>query len=73
MHFLDFLLKKNSLIRFGPSNIPGIAKVILSTLNARIQERDENFDANIPDLLHHFIETKKTHPDLVNNDTLVNT
>lgn len=71
MPFLDFLLDKNPIVRIGPPNLFSVAKVAMESLGARQQRKDNNFDPSVPDLLQHFIEAKMTHPDLVDDGTLM--
>ncbi|CVK91793.1 related to pisatin demethylase / cytochrome P450 monooxygenase [Fusarium proliferatum] len=71
MPFLDFLLDKNPVMRIGPPNLANITRISLEHLTARLQGKDENFDPQVPDFLQHFIESKTTNPDLVNDGTIM--
>lgn len=71
MPFLDFLLDKNPVMRIGPPNLANITRISLEHLIARLQGKDENFDPEVPDFLQHFIESKTTNPDLVNDGTIM--
>lgn len=71
MPFLDFLLDKNPVMRIGPPNLANITRISLEHLTARLQGKDGNFDPEVPDFLQHFIESKNTNPDLVNDGTIM--
>ncbi|KAK3896552.1 cytochrome P450 monooxygenase mpaDE, partial [Staphylotrichum tortipilum] len=71
MPFLDFLLDKNPIIRLGPPNIVNVTLSILKSIAARQQGKDDRFDPAVPDLLQHFLEAKTTHPDTVDDNTIV--
>nr|RBQ85432.1 hypothetical protein FVER53263_14002 [Fusarium verticillioides] len=71
MPFLDFLLDKNPIMRIGPPNLANITRISLEHLISRLQGKDENFDPKVPDFLNHFIESKKTNPDLVNDGIIM--
>jgi cytochrome P450 len=71
MPFLDFALEKNPILRIGPPNLFSVTRVALESLAARQQGKDKDFDPRIPDLLHHFMETKLAHPDLVDDNTIM--
>lgn len=71
MPFLDYLLDKNPIRRIGPPNLGNITRISLEHLRARLEGKDTNYDPNVPDFLQYFIESKKAHPDLVNDGTIV--
>ncbi|CVL08128.1 related to pisatin demethylase / cytochrome P450 monooxygenase [Fusarium mangiferae] len=71
MPFLDFLLDKNPVMRIGPPNLANITRISREHLTARLQGKDENFDPDVPDFLQHFIESKNTNPDLVDDKTIM--
>ncbi|KAF6810906.1 benzoate 4-monooxygenase cytochrome p450 [Colletotrichum plurivorum] len=71
MPFLDFLLDKNPVKRIGPPNLANITRISLEHLIARLQGKDPNYDPNLPDFLQHFIESKETHPELVNDGVIM--
>ena len=71
MPFLDFLLEKNPIIRIGPPNLLSVARVSAESLGARLQGKDKDFDPAVPDLLQRFIDAKKAHPDLVDDNTIM--
>lgn len=71
MPFLDFLLDKNPIMRIGPPNLGNVTRISLEHLIARLQGKDTNFDPKVPDFLQHFIESKETNPDLVNDGVIM--
>ncbi|KAK2740859.1 benzoate 4-monooxygenase cytochrome p450 [Colletotrichum kahawae] len=71
MPFLDFLLDKNPVMRIGPPNLANITRISLEHLVLRLQGKDPNYDPNVPDFLQHFLESKQTHPDLVNDGIIM--
>ena len=71
MPFLDFLLDKNPVMRIGPPNLANITRISLEHLVARLQGKDTNYDPKVPDFLQHFIESKETHPDLVDDGVIM--
>ncbi|KAF9778790.1 hypothetical protein IL306_003266 [Fusarium sp. DS 682] len=71
MPFLDFLLDKNPIMRIGPPNLANVTRISLEHLVSRLQGKDENFDPKVPDFLQHFIESKNTNPDLVNDGIIM--
>lgn len=58
-------------MRIGPPNLANITKISLDHLIARLQGKDSNYDPKVPDFLQHFIESKETHPDLVNDGVIM--
>ncbi|KAM0395346.1 hypothetical protein ACHAQC_005195 [Fusarium culmorum] len=66
-----FLLDKNPSIRIGPPNLGNITRISLEHLLARVQGKDTNYNPKVPDFLRHFIESKETHPDLVNDGIIM--
>ncbi|KAF5246229.1 hypothetical protein FAUST_1346 [Fusarium austroamericanum] len=71
MPWLDFLLDKNPLVRIGPPNLGNVTRISLEHLIARLQGKDINYNPKVPDFLQHFIESKETHPDLVNDGIIM--
>ncbi|KAL6415740.1 benzoate 4-monooxygenase cytochrome p450 [Ilyonectria robusta] len=58
-------------MRIGPPNLANITKISLDHLIARLQGKDSNYDPKVPDFLQHFIESKETHPELVNDGVIM--
>ncbi|KAF6785190.1 benzoate 4-monooxygenase cytochrome p450 [Colletotrichum sojae] len=71
MPSLDFLLDKNPVKRIGPPNLANITRISLEHLVARLQGKDPSYNPNELDFLQHFIESKETHPELVNNGVIM--
>ncbi|KAK4213314.1 cytochrome P450 [Rhypophila decipiens] len=71
MPWLDYWLDKNPVVRVGPPNLVHVTRVAFESLVSRLQGKDANFDAKKPDYLQYFIESKETHPDLVNDTTVM--
>lgn len=71
MPWLDYWLDKNPLVRLGPPNLVNVTRVALEALFSRIQGQDPNFDPQKPDFMHYFMESKKTHPELVDDNTVM--
>lgn len=70
MPWLDYWLDKNPVVRIGPPNLVNVTRVSLESIVNRIQGKD-NFDPNKPDFLQYFIESKQSHPDLVDDGTVM--
>ncbi|KAK8878771.1 cytochrome P450 monooxygenase [Apiospora arundinis] len=68
---LDFLLDKNPVMRIGPPNLGNITRISLQHLIARLQGKDPNFDPKVPDFLQHFVDTKHTSLDLVDDGIIM--
>jgi cytochrome P450 len=67
----DYLLDKNPIMRIGPPNLSNVTRISLESLITRMQGKDTNFDPSTPDYLHHFIESKTSHPDLVDDGVIM--
>ncbi|KAK4652259.1 hypothetical protein QC762_609560 [Podospora pseudocomata] len=65
--WLDFLLDKNPILRIGPPNLSNVTNIAMTSLIARMQGQDKNFNPKVPDYLQHFIDSKNTHPDTVHD------
>lgn len=71
MPWLDFLLDKNPIKRIGPPNLGNVTGISLQHLIARLQGKDANYNPRVPDFLQHFINSKETHPELVNDGVIM--
>jgi cytochrome P450 len=71
MPWLDYLLDKNPIMRIGPPNLNNATRIALESLVARVQGTDAHFDPKTPDYLQHFLDSKTTHPDLVDDGTIM--
>ena len=71
---LDYICDKNSIVPklgVGPPNLGNVTRISVEHLIARLQGKDTKFNEKHPDFLHHFIEAKKTNPDLVNDGVII--
>ncbi|KAK4194406.1 putative cytochrome P450 E-class, group I [Triangularia verruculosa] len=65
--WLDFLLDKNPVVRIGPPNLSNVSNIAMTSLIARMQGQDKNYNPEVPDYLQRFIDAKATHPDIVHD------
>ena len=68
---LDYLLDKNPIKRIGPPNLVNVARIAVESFVARLQGKDEHYNPVNPDYLQHFIDSKETHPDLVDDNQII--
>ncbi|KAK7932552.1 hypothetical protein PG985_003264, partial [Apiospora marii] len=68
---LDFLMDKNPVMRVGPPNLGNMTRIALEHLIARQQGQDPHFDPRMPDFLQHFLDSKQTNPDLVDDGIIM--
>ncbi|KAK1775938.1 cytochrome P450 [Copromyces sp. CBS 386.78] len=68
---LDYLLDKNPVKRVGPPNLINPARIAVESFVARLQGKDENYNPKHPDYLQHFIDSKETHPDIVDDNQII--
>ncbi|KAK4147374.1 Pisatin demethylase [Dichotomopilus funicola] len=71
MPWTDYILDKNPIYPIGPPNIGNVTRIAVENLTARLKGEDKNFDESKPDFLQYFIESKSTHPDLVNDGSVI--
>ncbi|KAK3353366.1 cytochrome P450 [Lasiosphaeria hispida] len=71
MPWLDYVLDKNPVVRIGPPNLGNATRIAFESLVARLQGKDQSYDPKTPDYLQHFIDSKSTHPDLVDDGTIM--
>jgi cytochrome P450 len=69
--WLDHWLDKNPVMRIGPPNLTNVTRIALESFIARVSGKDTNYDPKTPDYLQHYIGTKETHPDLVNDGIIM--
>jgi cytochrome P450 len=72
MPFLDHLLDKNPIIRFGPPNLGNITRIASKHLEQRLRGADDQKKADVPDFLQDFVNAKHAQPDITETDLLVN-
>ncbi|OHF04526.1 benzoate 4-monooxygenase cytochrome P450 [Colletotrichum orchidophilum] len=71
MPWLDHWLDKNPVYPLGPPNLSNVTRIAIENLTARLKGEDETFNHQKPDFLQYFINSKGTHPDIVNEGTIV--
>ncbi|KAG9255792.1 cytochrome P450 [Emericellopsis atlantica] len=71
MPWLDHVLDKNPVYPLGPPNISNVTRIAVENMTARLKGEDKNFAEEKPDFLQYFIESKDTHPDVVNEGTII--
>ena len=69
MPWLDYWLDKNRIYPLGPPNIANVIGIAIQSITARLKGEDKNF---IPEkLLQYFIESKSTHPEIVDEGKII--
>ncbi|KAL2126473.1 hypothetical protein VTI74DRAFT_844 [Chaetomium olivicolor] len=71
MPWTDYWLDKNPIYPIGPPNIGNVTRIAIENLTARLKGEDKNYTEGKPDFLQYFIESKSTHPELVNDQGVV--
>ena len=71
MPWLDYVLDKNPIYPLGPPNIANVTRIAVESMTARLREEDKNFVASKPDFLQYFIESKSTHPEIVDEGKII--
>lgn len=71
MPWADYFLDKNPVCRIGPPALGNVTRIAIEKLTARLKGEDKNFNESKPDYLQYFIQSKSTHPDLVNDDSVI--
>ncbi|KAK4156595.1 Pisatin demethylase [Chaetomidium leptoderma] len=71
MPWTDYVLDKNPIYPIGPPNIGNVTRIAVANLTARLKGEDKNFTEGKPDFLQYFIESKSTHPELVNDGSVI--
>ena len=71
MPWLDYLLDKNPVYPLGPPNIANVTNIAIQSMTSRLQGTDKNFSPEKPDFLQYFIESKTTHPELVDEGKII--
>jgi hypothetical protein len=70
--FLDTILDKNPIVRFGPPNLGNVTGIALSHIANRKQGTDKNLDPNVPDFLQSFLDAQEAQPDVVHDGMILN-
>ena len=71
MPWLDYWLDKNPLVHIGPPNIGNVTNIAIQSMVARLKGEDKNFIPEKPDFLQYFIESKSSHPELVDEGKII--
>lgn len=71
MPWLDYWLDKNPIYPLGPPNISNVTRIAIENMTARLKGDDKDFEPKKPDFLQYFIESKETHPKIVDEATIV--
>ncbi|KAM0326320.1 hypothetical protein ACHAQA_006920 [Verticillium albo-atrum] len=71
MPWLDYWLDKNPVYPLGPPNISNVTGIAVEALTARLKGEDKVFTPEKPDFLQYFIESKSTHPEIVDEGTII--
>ncbi|KAH8666214.1 cytochrome P450 [Ilyonectria robusta] len=71
MPWLDYWLDKNPIYPLGPPNISNVTRIAIENMTARLKGDDKDFEHKKPDFLQYFIESKETHPEIVDEATIV--
>lgn len=71
MPWTDYVLDKNPIYPIGPPNISNVTRIAIENLTARLKGEDKNFNPEKPDFLQYFIESKSTHPDIVDDGKII--
>lgn len=71
MPWLDYLLDKNPVYPLGPPNIGNVTNIAVQSMITRLKGEDKNFNPEKPDFLQYFIESKSSHPDIVDEGAII--
>ncbi|KAI0007981.1 cytochrome P450 [Xylariaceae sp. FL0662B] len=71
MPWLDYCLDKNPIVRLGPSSLANATRIAAEALFPRLKGENADFDPSRPDFLQSFIESKASHPDVVDDPTIM--
>lgn len=71
MPWLDHWLDKNPVYPLGPPNLANVTRIAFENLTARLKGEDDTFNPEKPDFLQYFIDSKGTHPEIVNEGTII--
>lgn len=71
MPWLDYWLDKNPVYPLGPPNIGNVTAIAVQSMVARLKGEDKNFNPEKPDFLQYFIESKSSHPEVVNDGAII--
>lgn len=69
--WIDHWLDKNPICHLGPPNLSNVTRIAIEELSLRQKGEEPNCSSEKPDYLQHFINSKTTHPDVVDDSTIV--
>ncbi|KAK1572961.1 cytochrome P450 [Colletotrichum navitas] len=70
MPWMDYLLDKNPVYHLGPPNLSNVTRIAVESLTARLKGED-GFNPGKPDFLQYFVNSKETHPEIVDKGTII--
>lgn len=71
MPWTDYVLDKNPIYPLGPPNISNVTKIAIQNMVARLKGEDPNYVEGKPDFLQYFIESKESHPEIVDEGKII--
>ncbi|KAI8271935.1 hypothetical protein K4K56_002839 [Colletotrichum sp. SAR 10_98] len=71
MPWMDYWLDKNPVYPLGPPNLSNVTRIAVEHLTARLKGEDKSFVPDKPDFLQYFVDSKGTHPDIVDEGTII--
>ncbi|KAL0939605.1 benzoate 4-monooxygenase cytochrome p450 [Colletotrichum truncatum] len=71
MPWIDYWLDKNPVYPLGPPNLSNVTRIAVENLTDRLSGKDMNFKPEKPDFLQYFIDSKTTHPEIVDESTII--
>ncbi|KAK8055652.1 hypothetical protein PG993_000879 [Apiospora rasikravindrae] len=69
--WLDGWLDKNPIVHIGPPNLGNATRIAAESLFPRLRGEDTNFNPQKPDFLQYFIDSQASHPQVVDNTTII--
>ncbi|KAK1958741.1 cytochrome P450 [Colletotrichum sublineola] len=70
MPWMDYLLDKNPVYPLGPPNLSNVTRIAIESLTARLKGED-SFNPEKPDFLQYFVDSSRTHPEIVDEGTII--
>lgn len=71
MPWMDYVLDKNPIYPLGPPNISNVTGIAIQNMVARLKGEDPNYVKGKPDFLQYFIESKESHPEIVDEGKII--
>ncbi|KAM7195564.1 Pisatin demethylase [Naviculisporaceae sp. PSN 640] len=69
--WMDYVLDKNPIYPLGPPNISNVTQIAVHNMVARLKGEDPNYVEGKPDFLQYFIESKESHPEIVDEGKII--